>query len=70
MAGGESKATPFGQIVVHEHVAIGMTSNKDECQMELANLGIRSEVGVHVKEQPTFADELFRITSAGWRSAF
>ena len=56
----------FGGIMVSQDITVNANSRSDS-QLELRDLGVRSEAGVAATEQPTFADELFKITSSKWQ---
>ena len=56
----------FGGIMVSQDITVNANSKSDS-QLELGDLGVRSEAGVAATEQPTFADELFKITSSKWQ---
>ena len=42
---------------------------KEHGHMEMQDLGLTSEAGVGGEEAPTYADELFKMTSARWQRA-
>ncbi|KAB2575105.1 hypothetical protein BFW01_g8254 [Lasiodiplodia theobromae] len=56
----------LGGIMVSQDIRID-DGGKEDSVMELTELGIRSEAGQGGKEEETFADELYEITSARWR---
>ncbi|OCL09308.1 hypothetical protein AOQ84DRAFT_24323 [Glonium stellatum] len=56
----------FGGIMVSQDITVN-ANTKSDSQLELRDLGIRSEAGVAATEQPTFADELFKITTSKWQ---
>ncbi|KAK7732892.1 hypothetical protein SLS57_000835 [Botryosphaeria dothidea] len=56
----------FGGIMVSQDIRID-ADQKEDSVMEMTDLGVRCEAGQGGKEEETFADELFEITSARWR---
>ncbi|OJD33619.1 mhyt domain signaling protein [Diplodia corticola] len=56
----------LGGIMVSQDIRID-DGGKEDSVMQLTELGVRSEAGQGGKEEDTFADELFEITSAAWR---
>ncbi|KAF2707040.1 hypothetical protein K504DRAFT_470294 [Pleomassaria siparia CBS 279.74] len=52
----------FGGIMVSQDITI--EDNHGTCQVELGNLGVRSEAGVADKEQQTLADKLIAVTTS------
>ncbi|KAF2117752.1 hypothetical protein BDV96DRAFT_644093 [Lophiotrema nucula] len=59
-----TSAHPFGGIMVSQEVVINNDNQKMSSQMELSDLGVRSEAGVADQEQQTLADKLVSITTA------
>ena len=59
-------ANPWGGIMVSSDVIVDSTV-KEGGYMEMQDLGLTSEAGVGGEEQPTYADELFRLTSMRWQ---
>ncbi|KAF2100668.1 hypothetical protein NA57DRAFT_37426 [Rhizodiscina lignyota] len=59
---------PWGGIMVSSDVIVD-SNVKEESHMEMQDLGLVTEAGVGGEEQPTYADELFKITSARWQRA-
>jgi hypothetical protein len=57
---------PFGGIMVSSDTTVEINI-KHESNVELQEMGLRTEAGVGADEQPTYVDELFRITSTRWR---
>ncbi|OCK85332.1 hypothetical protein K432DRAFT_377689 [Lepidopterella palustris CBS 459.81] len=57
-----SCSNAFGGILVRKDIAV----NSD---VELKELGTTTEAGVAATEEPTFADELFKITSSKWQKS-
>lgn len=56
----------LGGIMVSQDIRID-DDHKEDSVLELTELGIRSEAGKGGKEEETFADQLYEITSARWR---
>lgn len=54
---------PFGGIMVSQEVVID-DGRKDGSQMELSDLGVRSEAGVADKERQTMAERLMSVTTS------
>lgn len=67
MTTGRSEARalkqPWSGIMVHSDVTVD-ANLKDDTQAETRELGNKAEASVAEEEQPTFVDELFRITCA------
>ncbi|MBE7179828.1 MAG: hypothetical protein INR71_01250 [Terriglobus roseus] len=61
-------ANPWGGIMVSSDVIVD-SAVKEGGHMEMQDLGLTSEAGVGGEEQPTYADELFRLTSLRWQRA-
>jgi hypothetical protein len=57
---------PFGGIMVSSDTTVEINI-KHESNVELQEMGLRTEAGVGANEQPTYVDELFRITSTKWQ---
>ncbi|KIW05171.1 uncharacterized protein PV09_03722 [Verruconis gallopava] len=57
---------PFGGIMVSSDTTVEINIKADS-NVELQDMGIRTEAGVGANEQPTYVDELFKITSTKWR---
>jgi hypothetical protein len=57
---------PFGGIMVSSDTTVEINLKQD-ANVELQEMGLKSEAGVGANEQPTYVDELFQITSAKWR---
>ena len=58
--------SPFGGIMVSTDIHT-VANDKDDAQLEMMEMGSRAEAGIAELEQPTFVDELFRITSHRWQ---
>ena len=56
---------PFGGIMVSSDTTVEIQAK--DSHVELQEMGLRTEAGVGANEQPTYVDELFRITSTKWR---
>ncbi|EKG21424.1 hypothetical protein MPH_01222 [Macrophomina phaseolina MS6] len=56
----------LGGIMVSQDIRID-ADQKEDSVTEMTDLGVRCEAGQGGKEEETFADELFEITSARWR---
>lgn len=59
---------PWGGIMVSSDVIVDSNA-KEETHLEMQDLGLVSEAGVGGEEQPTYADDLFRVTSQRWQRA-
>lgn len=57
-----STSHPFGGIMVSQDVTIH--DSKETCNMEMSDMGIRSEAGVADQERATLADRLMSITTS------
>jgi hypothetical protein len=62
----DPSAHMFGGIMVSSDTTVEVTA-KQESTMELQEMGLRTEATVGATEQPTYVDELFRVTSSRWR---
>jgi len=62
-----SSAHPFGGIMVSSDVTIEDHRTKGDTQLEMKEMGLRTEAGIAAMEQPTYADELFRMASSRWQ---
>lgn len=63
---GNTTSNPWGGIMVSSDVIVD-SAVKEGGHMEMQDLGLTSEAGVGGEEQPTYADELFRLTSQRWQ---
>jgi hypothetical protein len=59
-------AHAFGGIMVSSDTTVEVSA-KQESTLELQEMGLKTEATVGASEQPTYVDELFRITSSRWR---
>jgi hypothetical protein len=57
---------PFGGIMVSSDTTVEINIKHDS-NLELQEMGLKTEAGVGANEQPTYVDELFRITSTRWK---
>lgn len=62
MESSNNSSHPFG-IMVSQDITIS-EDHKGGCQLELSELGVRSEAGVADREQQTMADKLMSITTS------
>jgi hypothetical protein len=62
----DPSAHAFGGIMVSSDTTVEVSA-KQESTLELQEMGLRTEATVGAVEQPTYVDELFRVTSSRWR---
>jgi hypothetical protein len=62
----DPSAHAFGGIMVSSDTTVEVSA-KQESTLELQEMGLKTEATVGASEQPTYVDELFRVTSSRWR---
>jgi hypothetical protein len=62
----DPSAHAFGGIMVSSDTTVEVSA-KQEATLEMQEMGLKTEATVGASEQPTYVDELFRVTSSRWR---